>query len=463
MFDSTTYCERRAALVRGLAARGICEGAVLLISNRESPINYADNCYSFRQDSTFLYFIGLSQPNLAAAIDVATGAIALYGDDASMDDIVWTGPQPRIQQLAALSGISETRPRSSLVRDLHSREHQLLFFPPYRADSRAELAEISGIPYAKVDAAASLPLIQTAIQLREIKTAEELVEIERAVAVTVDMHKAALATARAGMLEADIYARVAEVALASGGELSFPVIATTKGATLHTHSHGRRLEAGGLFLLDAGAEAASGYAGDLSTSFPISPNFDSRQASIYQLVMKMHGRACSLLRPGIKYRDVHFAAAREGVIGLKELGLMKGDPDEAVESGAYAFFFPCGVGHMMGLDVHDMEDYGEIHVGYQAGQSRSKLFGWKSLRLAKELKPGMTFTVEPGLYFIPELYDQWKAEGRFADFIDYAKVGSWLDFGGIRNEEDWLVTDSGAKLLGPSFDKSLAAIEAARA
>jgi Xaa-Pro aminopeptidase len=286
--------------------------------------------------------------------------------------------------------------------------------------------------------------------------------MDRAVAVTVDMHNAALATARSGMLESDLYGRVAEVALASGGGLSFPVIATTKGATLHRHSHDRALEAGGLFLLDAGAELPSGYAGDLSTTFPIGPRFDDRQKAVYEIVLRMHRKACSMLRPGVSFRDVHFAAAREGVVGLKELGLMRGYPDEAVASGAYAFFFPCGTGHMIGLDVHDMEDYGELHVGYE-GLERSRLFGLKSLRLAKPLRSGMTFTVEPGIYFIPELYAMWEAEGRFADFIDYAAVKPWLDFGGMRNEEDWLVTESGARMLGPAFDKSIEAIERSRA
>ena len=234
---------------------------------------------------------------------------------------------------------------------------------------------------------------------------------------------------------------------------------------MHTHSHDGRLVDGGLFLLDAGAEAPSGYSGDLSTSFPISPRFDERQRAVYELVLRMHGMACSMLRPGVNFRDVHLAAAREAVLGLKELGLMKGDADEAVSSGAYAFFFPHGVGHMLGLDVHDMEDYGEIHVGYdgQDGAARSGLFGLKSLRLAKPLKPGMTFTVEPGLYFIPELYTMWRAESRFSQFIDYNAVKPWLDLGGMRNEENWLVTADGARMLGPAFDKSVAGIERMRA
>ncbi|MGA2545943.1 MAG: aminopeptidase P family protein [Rectinemataceae bacterium] len=459
MFDPQTYSSRRDALIRGLASRGIREGMVLLLGSRESPMNYEANCYSFRQDSSFLYFVGIARPDLAATIDLADGGATLYGADATIDDIVWTGPLPAIAELAALSGMAASRPRPALAGGLSGKT--LLYLPPYRADARAELAELTGKPYAAVNAGASLPLVKAAMALREIKSEAEIAEMDKAVAITVDMHRAALATARAGMLESDVYGRVAEVAFASGGGLAFPVIATTKGATLHTHSHDARLEAGGLFLLDAGAEAPSGYSGDLSTSFPISPRFDERQRAIYELVLRMHRKACSLLKPGLNFRDVHFAAAREGVLGLEELGLMRGDPDEAVRSGAYAFFFPCGVGHMIGLDVHDMEDYGEIHVGYE-GMSRSPLFGLKSLRLAKPLKPGMTFTVEPGIYFIPELYAMWGAEGRFAGFIDYAAVKPWLGFGGIRNEEDWLVIEGGARMLGPTFDKSTAAIERAR-
>ena len=286
-------------------------------------MNYADNCYGFRQDSTFLYFVGASLPALAATIDLATGAATLYGDEATMDDIVWTGPQPSPSELASRAGIPAARPRSALARDLAARGGPtaggLVYLPPYRADSRAELAELTGRPYAAVDAGASLTLIKAAIALREVKSAAEIEEMERAVSITVDMHKAALSTARAGMLESDVYGRVAEVAFAAGGNLAFPVISTTKGATLHTHSRDSRLEEGGLFLLDAGAEAPSGYAGDLSTSFPISARFDDRQRAIYELVLRMHRKACSLLRPGASFRDVHAAAAREGVVGLKEL------------------------------------------------------------------------------------------------------------------------------------------------
>ncbi|MDA8426286.1 MAG: M24 family metallopeptidase [Treponema sp.] len=289
-----------------------------------------------------------------------------------------------------------------------------------------------------------------------------MAELERAVAVTVEMHKAALVTSRAGMRESDIVARVTQVALASGGALSFPVIGTTKGATLHIHSYGRTLASGGLFLLDAGAEAPSGYAGDLTTTFPIGKRFDERQRAMYDIVLSAHAAACAALAPGVDFLEVHLASARAIAAGLKELGLLKGEVEEAVAAGAHALFYPHGIGHMIGLDVHDMECYGEDHVGYE-GRARSEQFGLASLRLAKPLKSGMVHSVEPGLYFIPELIAQWKAEGRHARFIAYDKLASWLDAGGVRNEEDWLVTPSGARRLGPAFDKSPAAIESHRA
>jgi Xaa-Pro aminopeptidase len=350
MFDSAVYAARRAALARALTsplsqscdARGPARGAVLFLGSRESPINFPDNCYPFRQDSSFLYFIGVAAPNLAALIDLAKGETTLYGDDATIDDIVWTGPVPAIAELAARSCIRAVRPRSALAADLagSARRGELHYFPPYRADSRAEIAELAGIPYSEVNARASTSLIAAAVGLREIKSAEEIAEIERAVAVSVGMHRAAIAAARPGMLEAEVYSRVAQVALASGGGLSFPVIATTRGATLHTHSRDRRLEHGDLFLLDAGAEAPSGYAGDLTSSFPVGPRFDDRQRAAYELVLGMQRAAIAALKPGVNFREAHLAAAREGVVGLAEFGLMSGDPDEAVESGAYAFFFP---------------------------------------------------------------------------------------------------------------------------
>jgi len=459
MFSSSTYQERRAALLRGLAARGIEDGLVVVLGSRESPINYADNCYPFRQDSSFLYFVGPRKPGLAASIDIASGKATLYGDDATMDDLVWTGPQQSVSELAALAGISASRPRRELAADAAGR--RLLYFPPYREDARAELAELAARPAAAIAAGASRELVEAAIELREVKSAEEAAELDEAVGASVRMHRAALVSARPGMTEREVMAIAEHAAIAESTGTSFPIIATTRASVLHNHSYGRRLEEGDLFLLDAGAETAKGYAGDLTTTFPASRRFDSRQRELYDIVLRMGAAAREMLAPVRSFRDVHFAAARELAVSLVELGLLRGDPDEAVASGAYALFFPHGLGHMIGLDVHDMESYGEDLVGY-AGTRRSPLFGLKSLRLAKPLKAGMAFTVEPGIYFIPELHAAWRAEGRFSGLVDYEASRRWLGAGGVRNEEDWIATEDGARRLGPEFDKSSAAIEEAR-
>ncbi len=461
MFEAQIYQRRRAALIGGLAARGCHEGRVLFLGNSESPMNYADNAYPFRQDSSFLYFFGLARPGLAACIELGTGHTTLFADDPSVDDLVWTGPQPAAAELAALTGADEARPRSALAAFAGRTRSAILYLPPYRADTRYELAELLGIRLADVEAQVSIPLVRAALELRECKAPEEIAEIETAVATTVQMHRAALACARPGMRESEIAARVTEIALASGGGLSFPVIATTRGATLHNHDHSRLLEAGDCFLLDCGAETARGYAGDLTTSFPVGPRFDDRRRALYEIVLAMGQAAVAAIAPGRPFRDAHAAAARAAVEGLATLGLMRGEPEEAVERGAHALFFPHGLGHQIGLDVHDMESYGEIWVGYDGAERRSD-FGWKSLRLAKPLKVGMVFSVEPGLYFIPGLVARWKAERKFEAFIDYAAVENFLDVGGFRNEEDWIATETGARRLGPDFDKSLAAIEAAR-
>jgi Xaa-Pro aminopeptidase len=421
-------------------------------------MNYADNAYPFRQDSSFLYFFGQPLPGLAASIDLASGKSCLYGDDPSLDDIVWTGPEPSVSELARKVG-AEARPRKRLAAD--SAGQRLLFLPHYRADGIRELSLLLGIEPEAVLGRVSVPLIQSAIALREVKDPGEIAELEAAVSTTVAMHKAAIEIAEPGMRESDIQARVSAVALADGGGLSFPVIATTKGSTLHNHRYDNRLKEGGLFLLDAGAEAPSGYAGDLTTTFPIGGRYDERQRAIYEIVLGMGAASIALLAPGRPFSAVHDAAARAAVVGLSRLGLMRGDPDEAVAAGAYALFFPHGLGHMIGLDVHDMENYGEQWVGYD-GAERSEQFGRKSLRLSKPLKAGMVHSVEPGLYFIPELISAWKAEGRFADYIAYDKIDAFLPVGGIRNEEDWLVTASGARRLGPDFDKSIASIEGLR-
>ena len=284
---------------------------------------------------------------------------------------------------------------------------------------------------------------------------------DRAVDISVEMHIAAMRMARPGMLESEVAAEVERVAVAAGGRISFPVIATIHGETLHNHYHGNTLSAGDLFLLDAGAETAMGYAGDLSSTFPVSPTFSGRQRSIYELQLAAYDTAVAMLAPGVPNMEVHFAAARVIAEGMKDLGLMKGDIDDALEAGAHAMFFPCGVGHMMGLDVHDMEDLGEVHVGY-GGEPKSTQFGLKSLRLARELEPGFVITIEPGIYFVPQLMDLWRSQNHCRDFLDFDALDQWRDFGGIRNEEDYLMTTNGARRLGKVKPLTVEDVEALR-
>lgn len=459
MFARETYERRRSALIDRLDG-----GIVLMPGNGESPINYADNCYRFRQDSTFLYYIGLDQPDLFAVIDVDAGSTTIFGDELTMDMIVWTGPLPTIAERAGLAGVTETRPRADLdavVQKARSAGRTIHFLPPYRADTARLIGDLIGAGPAGTDDA-SLPLIQAVIAQRLHKTDEEIVEIEKAAATSVRMHEAAMRMAAPGVTEREIAAEVERIAVASGGRLAFPIIATINGQTLHNHIQVNTLVEGGLFLLDSGAESAMGYAADLTSTCPVSRSgFHERQSTIWGILLRSYDAAVAALRPGINFRDVHFTAARVIFDGLKELGLMKGDTDAALAAGAHALVFPHGLGHMMGLDVHDMEGLGEDHVGY-AGATRSTQFGLKSLRLARPLEPGFVFTVEPGIYFIPQLIDDWKSRGHCAEFIDFDAFESWKDFGGVRNEEDYLVTADGARRLGPRKPQTEEEIAAVR-
>jgi Xaa-Pro aminopeptidase len=460
MFDAQSYVDRRARL-----AATFDSGLLLFFGNEESPMNYSDNAFHFRQDSTFLYYFGIDQPGYAAIIDLDEGRTVVFADDLTIDDVVWTGPLPTVAELAARGGIGATAPVSALEADVakaRAQERTLRFLPPYRAENRIRLLKLLGIAPDDQRERASIDFIRAVVEMRAVKSADEVAEIEQAVDTSVDMHLAAMRLARPGMQELEIAAKVTELALAAGGQLSFPVIATIHGETLHNHDHGNTLAPGQMFLLDAGAETAGHYAGDLTSAFPVDRAFSPRQKEIYQLVRDAQAAAIAALRPGVPYRDVHLLTCRRLAEGLKGLGLMQGDLDDAVAQGAHALFFPYGVGHMLGLDVHDMEDLGEVWVGYE-GQPKSTQFGLKSLRLARPLKPGFVFTVEPGLHFIPELIDRWRAEGKFTDFIDYDCVETYRDFGGIRLEENLVVDADGCRVLGKNRPRTIAEVEAVRA
>ena len=459
MFSKETYGRRRVELQSRIDG-----GLLLFLGNSESPMNYADNCYPFRQDSSFLYYFGLNQPDLTAVIDVDQSATVIFGDELTIDHIVWMGNLPTIAERAEMVGVPDTRPRAALsevVGAAVAAGRPVRFLPPYRTYGALLLHELLDVPLREAADRASLDFIRAVVDQRSIKSDEEIIELDRAVDISVEMHTTAMRMARPGMLESEIAAEVERVAVAAGGRISFPVIATIHGETLHNHFHGNKLSEGDLFLLDAGAETAMGYAGDLSSTFPVSPTFSERQRTIYELQLAAYDTAVAMLAPGVPNRDVHFAAARVIANGMKDLGLMKGDIDEALVAGAHAMFFPCGVGHMMGLDVHDMEDLGEIHVGY-GGEAKSTQFGLKSLRLGRKLEPGFVITIEPGIYFVPQLMDLWRSQNHCADFLDFGALDQWRDFGGVRNEEDFLITADGSRRLGKAKPLRIDEVEALR-
>jgi Xaa-Pro aminopeptidase len=459
MFPKQTYINRRKKLMADIE-----NGVILFPGNNESPMNYADNTFHFRQDSTFLYFFGLSHPNLAAMLDTETGEEIIYGNDYTIDDVVWMGVQPTVADRSLTCGVKSSGPLSQLATDLHKAKAQgrkIHFLPPYRPENMIKLFELLEIPPSDQKDASSHKLVLAVINQRNYKSAEEVAEIEKAVNVTADMHISAMKMLRPGMRESEIAAEMEKIAIAAGGNISFPVIATINGQTLHNHYHGNIAESGKLFLLDCGAETAMGYAGDMSSTFPVNRKFTERQKEIYQVALNSHEAAIKMLKPGIPFKEVYYESAREILRGLGQLGFFKGDVDEAVAEGVHAMFFPCGLGHMMGLDVHDMEDLGEQYVGYD-NEPKSTQFGVKSLRLGRKLEPGFVLTIEPGIYFIPDLIDKWRAEKKFMDFLNYDMLEAYKDFGGCRNEEDFLITDDGYRLLGKSIPKTVEEVEAMR-
>jgi len=457
MFPERTYIERREKLKKQFQT-----GKLLFLGNDECGINYADNTYYYRQDSTFLYYFGISKPDLIALIDIDGDKEYVFGDDPTVDSIVWTGSQPKISELAGKAGIHHTGDLSAFRKKISGLDKQSVkYLPPYRAEHFLKLNDFLGYSVAEATAKASREFIVAVAGQRNIKSQEEIEEIERAVDVTSDMHLAAMHYARAGMTEAQVTARVHEVAIAAGGNLSFPIIGTINGQFLHNHYHGNTLKEGDLFLLDAGYETPLGYAGDMSSTFPVSRKFTERQKDIYRITLDAHYKAIELAKPGVNLRDVHLHVGEVLFDGLKALGLTKGDTKEAVANGAHALFFPCGTGHLMGLDVHDMENLGEQIVGY-AGVPKSTQFGLKSLRLGRELQPGFVLTIEPGIYFIPELIDHWESNKINGDFINFNEVNKYRDFGGIRNEEDILITETDNRVLGKPLAKTIEEVELER-
>ena len=457
MFAKETYIQRRALLKKNIGS-----GVLLFLGNDEQGLHYEDNTFRYRQDSTFLYYFGLSFAGLSAIIDIDEDKEIIFGDELTIDHIVWMGTQPTLKEKSGRVGITEVMPSAEIMNYLHKavRKGQTVhYLPPYRAEHKLKLMEWLGIPPARQEG--SVPFIRAIVAQRSYKSAEEVEEIEKACNVTADMHITAMKVLRPGMYEYEVVAEMNRVAESNNCELSFATIATVNGQTLHNHYHGNKVKPGDLFLIDAGAEVESGYAGDMSSTVPADKTFTPRQRAVYEIQNAMHLEAVKALCQGIPYMDVYDLSARVMVEGMKELGLMKGNAEDAVREGAHALFYPHGLGHMMGLDVHDMENLGELWVGYN-GQPKSTQFGRKSQRLAIPLEPGFVHTVEPGIYFIPELIDLWKGEKKFKDFINYDKVEEYRNFGGIRNEEDYLITETGARRLGKKIPLTPEEVEALR-
>lgn len=458
MFSAATYQQRRNEL-KSLVAKGI----ILLPGNEESSMNYKDNLYHFRQDSSFLYYTGIDRPDLFLVIDIDNNTETIFGNEFTVEETVWRGPSPSLSIFAAKAGIDKVQPVADIQKVLSSavqKKQSIHFTPPYRPETAVKIAEWLGIAYTALKEHVSVSLIKAIIAQRSYKSAEEVVEIEKAVDLTAAMHLKAIQLSRPGITEYEIAGQLQGVAISGSGQLSFPIILTVNGQYLHNHAGGNILQSGQMVLCDCGAETAMHYAGDMTRTMPVDKKFTTRQREIYDIVLHAQQSAVAAMKPGKLFKEIHFVACEKLAEGLQQLGLIKGDIKEAVSLGVHTLFFQCGLGHMMGLDVHDMENLGEQYVGYTDTLLKSKEFGLKSLRLGKALEEGFVVTVEPGIYIIPELIDQWQAEKKFADFINYDKVNQYRDFGGIRVEEDFIITANASRLLGKPFAITADAVEA---
>lgn len=447
LFDKQTYVERRNVLRKRIA-----NGLILLFGNNDSPVNYPSNGYKFRQDSSFLYYFGQHREGLVGVIDADSGEEWLLGNDIDIEDIVWFGQVDSVADMAAQSGVAKSAPMKQLqqlVELARKQGRRIHFLPPYRHDLMIQLMDLTGIHPSRQRAEASVELIKAVIDQRAVKSAGEVAEIERACAIGYEMHTTAMHMCAPGVTEQEIAGRISGIASSKGCIVSFPSILSMHGEIMHGYPSPRPLEAGRLMLCDAGAETNENYCSDNTRTSPITGKFTQRQKEIYQIVVDCHDHALTLAAPGVKWWDVHFGVARLMTERLKELGLMKGDVDAAVEAGAHAMFFPHGLGHMMGMDVHDMEGLGQNYVGFdEEVQPRLDQFGTNALRCGRRLQEGWVMTDEPGIYFIPALIDEWRQTGHCSEFLNFDLLETYKDFGGIRIENDILITHDGCRMLG---------------
>lgn len=448
MFDKATYVGRRAKL-RELMKDGI----IILFGNNESPCNYPSNgYYPFRQDSSFLYYFGLNRDGLVGVIDLDNGTETLVGDDIDIEDIVWYGSVDSVKDMAERVGVANTTPMKSLksiCNEAMRQKRRIHFLPPYRHDTKIQIFDLLGIHPVQQKEAASIELIRAVVKMRSTKEQQEIEELERAAVIGYKMHTTAMRLTKPGLTEKFVAGQVDSIALSYGAMTSFATIFSQHGEIMHGNPSMAKLESGRLVLCDCGAETINNYCSDNTRTFPVNGKFTERQLEIYSIVEACHDHALDVAKPGVKYMDVHFSVCRLMTEHLKELGLMKGDVDEAVAAGAHAMFLPHGLGHMMGMDVHDMEGLDQINVGFDE-ETRPRLdqFGTNCLRMGRRLEEGFVVTDEPGIYFIPALIDDWKASGHCAEFLNFDKIETYKDFGGIRIEDDLLITKDGCRFLG---------------
>ena len=446
MFSKETYVGRRAELCRRVG-----KGLILLPANPEVPNNYPNNTYYYRQDSTFRYYFGLDVPSLMGLLDAESGEAMLFGDNFTVEDIIWTGPMPTLSELGAEVGVEKCFPKAevrTLLKKAIEQNRPVHYLPPYRAELKIELADLLGIRLAMLHERKSLDLMFAIAEMREKKSAEEVEALERAFKIGYQMHMTAMRMCRPGVVEREIAGRVEGIAKSYGQGVSFPTIVTQHGEILHNHNHDGVLEAGRLLLVDGGGESVEGYCSDHTRTYPVSGKFTDLQRDIYNIVLRAHGEVKDMIKPGTMYPEIHRAAYLSLADGLKGMGLIKSTPEVAVEAGAMYLFMPHGLGHGMGMDVHDLENIGERSFDFSTVAERAAKSATCIHRSTWRVEPGTVMSDEPGIYFIPALIDKMRSEGKFTDIVDYNALDAYRTFGGIRIEDDVLVTETGSRFIG---------------
>lgn len=459
MFSKDVYQSRRRRL-----AADVGQGVVLFLGNGQSPMNFPDNMYPFRQDSSFLYFWGQDIPDLSAVMDIDASREIVFGDDVTLEESVWAGTTPTLRSMCERAGVTEVVPACQLfefIQDAVTSKRRVHVLPQYRADNVLTMSRLLNLAPEAAGTVASPELIRAVVSQRSVKSDIEVAQIEKALDITCAMHTMAMRMSAPGLYELEVVSAMESLAYSRGGSrTTFPTIFSIRGDILHNPFHGNMMQKGDLAVNDSGAESPMHYASDITRTIPVGGRFSQRQKDIYSIVLAAQEKSIQAMRPGIEFREVHRLSCRTITEGLQQIGLMQGDVDESVDQGAHALFQPAGLGHMLGLDVHDMEGLGEDFVGYTDAIRRSTQFGANKLRLARPLMAGFVVTVEPGVYFISRLIDRWKAEHKFDRFINYAKVEAFKGFGGVRIEDDVLVTEEGARILGTPIPKRIEDVEA---